>query len=53
MMMMIFFFEKVFWSCACACACACACVYGHLKPYVFLSSHIFFLRKDSEVVFYL
>ena len=43
--MMIFFFEKVFWSCACACACACACVYGHLKPYVFLSSHIFFYAK--------
>jgi len=32
----------------------CACVYGHLKPYVFLSSHIFFfLHKDPEVVFFI
>jgi len=45
--MMIFFFEKVFWS------CACACVYGHLKPYVFLSSHIFFFYAKIQRLFFI
>ena len=45
-----FSFRKVFWSCGLG---VCACVYGHLKPYVFLSSHIFFFYTKIQRLFFL